>query len=59
MDVKEAVENTLSGGEIQYKSNRFGNILLAVGKLSFDDTKLEDNIMYVCVHVHVCIRERA
>ncbi|MDZ4087085.1 MAG: 50S ribosomal protein L1 [Tabrizicola sp.] len=43
MDVKTAVEGA-KGGEVQFKVEKAGVIHAGVGKVSFDDTKLAQNI---------------
>ena len=43
MDVADAVENA-KGGEVQFKVEKAGVIHAGVGKVSFDDDKLAENI---------------
>lgn len=43
MDVAKTVKES-KGGKITYRVDKFGNILVGVGKVSFDSSKLVDNI---------------
>jgi large subunit ribosomal protein L1 len=43
MDVKEAIE-AAKGGQVQFKAEKAGVIHAGVGKISFDDAKLIENI---------------
>ncbi|SFF15846.1 LSU ribosomal protein L1P [Sulfitobacter brevis] len=43
MDIKEAVE-AAKGGEVQFKAEKGGVVHAGVGKLSFDEAKLVENI---------------
>ena len=43
MDVAEAVKNA-KGGEVQFKAEKAGVVHAGVGKASFDDTKLVENV---------------
>lgn len=43
MDIAKTV-NESKGGKITYRVDKFGNILVGVGKVSFDSSKLVDNI---------------
>jgi large subunit ribosomal protein L1 len=43
MDVKEAVE-AAKGGQVQFKAEKGGVVHAGVGKLSFDEGKLAENI---------------
>ena len=43
MDVKTAVENA-KGGEVQFKAEKAGVVHCGVGKTSFDDAKLVENV---------------
>lgn len=43
MDVAKTVTES-KGGKITYRVDKFGNILVGVGKVSFDSSKLVDNI---------------
>ncbi|CUX80312.1 MAG: LSU ribosomal protein L1 RplA [Roseibaca calidilacus] len=43
MDVKAAVE-AAKGGQVQFKAEKAGVVHAGVGKVSFDDTKLAENI---------------
>lgn len=42
-DIKGIVKE-LKGGRVEYKADKTGVIHLAVGKVSFDDSKLEENV---------------
>lgn len=44
-DVKKAVEDVLKG-RVEYRTDTFGNVHALVGKTSFDETKLAENIKY-------------
>ncbi len=43
MDVKKAVEDTKKG-KVEYRTDSFGNIHGIIGKASFDNVKLEENL---------------
>ncbi len=43
MDIQKAVEDS-KGGKITYRVDKFGNILVIVGKVSFETPKLVENI---------------
>lgn len=43
MDVKEAVE-AAKGGQVQFKAEKAGVVHAGIGKISFDDAKLVENI---------------
>lgn len=43
MDVKKAVED-VKKGRVEYRTDSFGNVAVLVGKVSFDDAKLVENI---------------
>jgi large subunit ribosomal protein L1 len=46
MDVEKAVGDS-KGGKITYRVDKFGNIQVLVGKVSFDSNKLIENIQSV------------
>lgn len=46
MDIQKAVEES-KGGKITYRVDKFGNILVMVGKVSFEADKLVENITTV------------
>lgn len=46
MDIQKTVEES-KGGKVTYRVDKFGNILVGVGKVSFDSVKLVDNITAV------------
>ncbi|MDC7243138.1 MAG: 50S ribosomal protein L1 [Sphaerochaetaceae bacterium] len=46
MDIEKTVKES-KGGKITYRVDKFGNILVGVGKVSFDSEKLVDNISAV------------
>ncbi len=50
MDVAKAVED-INKGMISYKNDSFGNIHTIIGKASFDEKKLEENLKYVITTV--------
>jgi len=43
MDVKEAVE-AAKGGQVQFKAEKGGVVHAGIGKLSFDEAKLVENV---------------
>jgi large subunit ribosomal protein L1 len=43
MDVAQAVKNA-KGGEVQFKAEKAGVVHAGVGKVSFDEAKLAENI---------------
>ena len=43
MDIKKAVED-VKKGRVEYRTDSFGNVAVLVGKVSFDDDKLVENI---------------
>ena len=43
MDVKKAVED-VKKGRVEYRTDSYGNVAVIVGKVSFDDEKLVENI---------------
>ena len=43
MDVKKAVEDTKKG-KVEYRTDSFGNIHGIIGKVSFDEDKLVENL---------------
>ena len=43
MDVKKAVED-VKKGRVEYRADSYGNVAVLVGKVSFDDAKLVENI---------------
>ena len=43
MDVKKAVED-VKKGRVEYRTDSFGNVAVLVGKVSFDNEKLVENI---------------
>ncbi|MCM1053456.1 MAG: 50S ribosomal protein L1 [Ruminococcus sp.] len=49
-DVAKAVED-INKGMISYKNDSFGNIHTIIGKQSFDEKKLEENLRYVITTV--------
>ena len=46
LDIQKTV-NESKGGKITYRADKFGNILIGVGKVSFDSEKLVDNLTAV------------
>lgn len=49
-DVAKAVEDA-KGGKVEYRVDKFGNIANGVGKASFDENKLFENIRSYLVHI--------
>ena len=45
-NVEKAI-NDIKGGMVEYKNDQFGNIHSIIGKASFDNKKLEENLLYV------------
>ena len=43
MDVKKAIED-VKKGRVEYRTDSYGNVAVLVGKVSFDDEKLVENI---------------
>jgi large subunit ribosomal protein L1 len=43
MDIKEAVE-AAKGGQVQFKAEKGGVVHAGIGKLSFDEAKLVENV---------------
>ena len=43
MDIKKAI-NEIKAGKVEYRVDKDGNINLTIGKVSFDDNKLVDNL---------------
>jgi large subunit ribosomal protein L1 len=50
MDIGKAVQEAKSG-KITYRVDKFGNLHIPVGKVSFDEDKLRDNIKAVLTAV--------
>ena len=46
MNTAKAVED-IKKGMVQYKTDSYGNIHSIIGKVSFDETKLLENINYI------------
>lgn len=42
-NVKDAISN-IKKGMVEYKNDSYGNVHVSVGKLSFDDSKIEENL---------------
>jgi len=51
MDIAKTVSDS-KGGKITYRVDKFGNILVGVGKVSFDSSKLVDNISAVVERIN-------
>ena len=43
MDVKKAVED-VKKGRVEYRADSYGNVAVSIGKVSFDEKKLEENL---------------
>jgi large subunit ribosomal protein L1 len=54
MDIKKAVEDS-KGGKVTYRIDKFSNLHIMTGKLSFEAEKLKENILTV---ISAIIRER-
>lgn len=54
MDIKKAVEDS-KGGKVTYKIDKFSNLHIIAGKLSFEVEKLKENILTV---ISAILRER-
>jgi large subunit ribosomal protein L1 len=50
-DVAKAVEE-IKGGKVEYRSDKFGNVHLILGKASFDEDKLKRNFAAVLDEIH-------
>src|SRR3546814_20162295 len=46
MDVGKAVEE-FKGGKVEYRTDRYGNVHVPIGKASFDSSQLADNFWAV------------
>ena len=46
MDTKKAVTD-IKKGMVEYKTDSYGNVHTIIGKVSFDDAKLLENLNYV------------
>lgn len=46
MDVTKAV-NEIKGGKVQYRTDKAGNVQVIIGKVSFDDDKLKQNLLAI------------
>ena len=46
MDTKKAVTD-IKSGMVEYKTDSYGNVHTVIGKVSFDDAKLLENLNYV------------
>ena len=49
-NVKEAISN-IKKGMVEYKNDSYGNLHLSVGKLSFSEDKLEENIRAIVAEI--------
>ena len=49
-NVKEAIAN-IQKGMVEYKNDSYGNLHLSVGKLSFSEDKLEENIRAIVAEI--------
>lgn len=50
MDVGKAVEE-FKGGKIEYRNDRYGNVAAPVGKVSFEDHKLYENLSALATEI--------
>lgn len=46
MDVNKAV-NEIKGGKVQYRTDKAGNVQVIIGKVSFDEDKLKQNLLAI------------
>lgn len=46
MDVAKAV-NEIKGGKVQYRTDKAGNVQIIIGKVSFDEDKLKQNLLAI------------
>lgn len=46
MDVTKAV-NEIKGGKVQYRTDKVGNVQVIIGKVSFDEDKLKQNLLAI------------
>lgn len=46
MDVTKAV-NEIKGGKVQYRTDKAGNVQVIIGKVSFDEEKLKQNLLAI------------
>ena len=46
MDVTKAV-NEIKGGKVQYRTDKAGNVQVIIGKVSFDEDKLKQNLLAI------------
>ena len=46
MDVTKAV-NEIKGGKVQYRTDKAGNVQVSIGKVSFDEDKLKQNLLAI------------
>ena len=49
-NVKEAVSN-IKKGMVEYKNDSYGNVHMSIGKLSFDEKKLEENLRAIVAEI--------
>lgn len=49
-DITKAV-NEIKAGKVQYRTDKAGNIQVVIGKVSFDDDKLKENLRVVYDHI--------
>ena len=49
-NVKEAVSN-IKKGMVEYKNDSYGNVHMSIGKLSFDEKKLEENLRSIVAEI--------
>jgi large subunit ribosomal protein L1 len=54
MDVEKAVSEA-KGGKVDYRVDKFSNLHIIAGKLSFDENQLRDNILAI---ISAILRER-
>ena len=50
VNVKDAIAN-IKKGMIEYKNDSYGNVHMSIGKLSFDEKKLEENLRAIVAEI--------
>ena len=49
-NVKDAIAN-VKKGMVEYKNDSYGNVHMSIGKLSFDEKKLEENLRAIVAEI--------
>ena len=50
MDVTKAI-NEIKAGKVQYRTDKAGNVQVIIGKVSFDEDKLKENLRVIYNHI--------